>query len=95
MSRELCGVKQLFQQFNNAYRRIIHLDAVGSLVRSLKYIMGPKKSLMKLANISKDFVVCFVTDIFCECNQINFFHCLSLLVLTDNMLIVCSTWGEL
>ena len=42
--------------------KIIHLDAVGYLVRSLKHIMGPKKSLMKLANISKHCVVCFVSD---------------------------------
>ena len=75
--------------------KIIHLDAVGYLVCSLKHIMGPKKSLMKLANISKHFLVCFVTDVFYECNQINCFHCLLRLVLISNMLIVCSTWGEL
>ena len=95
MSRELRGMKQVVKKLMLIGKIVIHLDAVGYLVRSLKYIMGPKKSLMKLANISKDFVVCFVIDIFYECNQINCFHCLLLLVLTDNMLIVCSTWGEL
>ena len=75
--------------------KTIHLGAVGYLVCSLKYIMRLQKSLMKLANISKHFVVCFVTDVFYEYNQINCFHCLLLLVLISNILIVCSTWGKL
>ena len=75
--------------------KTIHLGAVGYLVCSLKYFMGLKKSLMKLANISKHFVVCFVTDVFYEYNQINCFHCLLLLVLISDTLIVCSTWGKL
>ena len=75
--------------------KTIHLGAVGYLVCSLKYIMGLKKSLMKLANIFKHFVVCVVTDVFYEYNQINCFHCLLLLVLISNILIVCSTWGKL
>ena len=50
---------------------------------------GAPKKRMKLANISKHFVVCFVTDLFLYI----IFICRS--ICCGNMLIVCSTRGEL